>query len=80
MSSMVEIANRIDNIGLLHEKSNQRGWWYTFLKTFMEFLDLSIYPKKFQGKQAFTPENTSKLCGFWPWKFQGQKPRPIEIT
>ena len=30
----------------------------------MEFLDLSIYPKKFQGKQAFTPENTSKLCGF----------------
>ena len=32
MSSMVKIANKINNIGLLQEKSKQRGWEYTFLK------------------------------------------------
>ena len=45
----------------------------------MEFLNLSLYHKKFQRKQAFTPRNSAKLCDT-PWKFQGQKPRPMGIT
>ena len=45
----------------------------------MEFLNLSLYHKKFQRKQAFIPGNSAKLCDT-PWKFQGQKPRPMEIT
>ena len=45
----------------------------------MEFLNLSLYPKKFQRKQAFTPGNSAKLC-HTPWKFHGQKPRLMEIT
>ena len=48
MSSMVKVANKIDNIGLFQEN--------IFSETSLEFLDLSLYPKKFQRKQAFTSE------------------------
>ena len=51
---------------------------YNSLKNPLEFLDLSLYPWKFQGKQAVAPRNSAKLCDT-PWKFQGQKPRPMEI-
>ena len=80
MSSMVNIANKIDNVGLSQEKSIQGGWGYTFLtpcpSLLIEILVLSLCPKKFQ---PFTSGNSAKLCDT-SWKFQGKKPRPIEIT
>ena len=79
LSSVIKITKKIDNFGLLQEKTKQRGWGYTFLKTPLECLDLSFYPKKFQRKQAFTPGNSAKLYDT-PWKCQGQKPRAMEIT
>ena len=57
---------------------NRWDWEYTFLKKPLEFLDLSLYPWKFQRKQAFTPRNSAKLYDI-PWKIQGQKSRPMEI-
>ena len=48
-----------------------------FRKPALKLLDLSLYPKKFQRKQAFTPGNSAKLCDT-PRKFQVQKPRPLE--
>ena len=47
----------------------------TFWKSPVKFFNLSLYPKKVQRKQAFTPGNSAKLCDT-PWKFQGPKPRP----
>ena len=47
----------------------------TFWKPPAEFFDLSLYSKKVQRKQAFTPGNSAKLCDT-PWKFQGPKPGP----
>ena len=47
----------------------------TFWKPPVEFFDLSLYSKKVQRKQAFTPGNSTKLCDT-PWKFQGPKPGP----
>ena len=44
----------------------------------MEILDLSLYPKKFWRKKAYTPGNSANLFDT-PWKFLSQKPRPIEI-
>ena len=49
-----------------------------FWKTFVEFLDLSLFPKKCQRKQAFTPWNSSKLFDSL-WKSQGQKPRTMKV-
>ena len=43
-----------------------------------KFEDLLLYPKKFRRKEAFTPGNSANLSDT-PWKFQGQKPRPMEI-
>ena len=42
----------------------------------MEFLNLSLYPQKFQRKQGFTPTlgNSAELC-CTSCKFQGQKPK-----
>ena len=37
-----------------------------------------IFPWKFQRKGSFTRGNSAKLCDT-PWKFQGQKPRPMKI-
>ena len=53
---------------------------YTFLIKPLEFLCLSLYlyPLKFQRKQSFTPRNSTELC-YTSWKFQGQKPRPMEM-
>ena len=48
-----------------------------FRKPALKLLDLSLYPKKSQRKQAFTPGNSAKLCDT-PRKFQVQKPRPLE--
>ena len=45
----------------------------------LKFLDLSLYLYKFWRKQAFTPGNSAKLSAT-SWKFQGQKPRPKEIS
>ena len=50
-----------------------------FWKPPTKFLDLSLYPMKFQRKQASTPGNSAKFCDT-PWKFQNQKPRSMEIT
>ena len=45
------------------------------LKKPAEFLGLWIYPWKFQIKQSFTPAKYRSSS----WKFQDQKPRPMEI-
>ena len=47
-------------------------------KSPLEILDLSLYPKKLHRKKTFTPGNSANLCDI-PWKFQSQKPRPMEI-
>ena len=55
---------------------------YTFvtpLPPSLEFLELSLYPKKFQRKQAFTPGNSAKLYDT-PCKFQGQKTHDLSCT
>ena len=55
--------------GLFHKKSKQ-GWGVEdilFWKAPLESLDLSLYPKKFQRKKAFTPGNSVNLCDT-PWK------------
>ena len=44
----------------------------------LEFLGFSLYPWKFQRKQAFTSGNSAKLSDT-PWKFQGQKPIPMKF-
>ena len=49
-----------------------------FGKAPLEILDLSQYPKKFRRKKAFNPGNSANLCDTL-WKFQSQKPRPMEI-
>ena len=49
-----------------------------FWKRPLKFLDLSLYPWKFQTKWRFTPGNSTKSC-YTHWNFQGQKPRPMEI-
>ena len=49
-----------------------------FWKRFLEFLDLSLYPWKFQTKWNFIPENSNKSC-HTHWNFQSQKPRPMEF-
>ena len=47
-------------------------------KGLLEFLDLSLFPWKFQANWSFTPGNSTKSC-YTHWNFQGQKPRPMEI-
>ena len=47
-------------------------------KRSLEFLDLSLFPWKFQTNWSFTPGNSTKSC-YTHWNFQGQKPRPMEI-
>ena len=64
-----------DALGYCSKNSN-RGVEDTFLKTLLEFLDSSLYPKKFQRKQEFTPGSSATLCDT-PWKFH--KPRSMEI-
>ena len=54
------------------------GWGHTFLKNAPIILDLSGRPYKFWRKQAFIPGNSAKLFDT-PWKFQHQKPTPMEI-
>ena len=50
-----------------------------FWKSPLVFLDLSLYPWKFQTKWSFTPGNSNKSC-HTHWNFQGQKPRPMEFA
>ena len=44
------------------KKSNRASWRYTFLKSPLEYLHLSLYPCKFKTKKAFTTGNSAKLC------------------
>ena len=41
----------------------------------LRIFSLSFYPQK---SRAFTPASSAKFCDT-PWKFQGQKPRPMKI-
>ena len=59
-------------------QSGDVGWKNTASKKPVEFLGLILCPWKFQPKQTFTPGNSAELC-YTPSKFQGQKPRPLEI-
>ena len=49
------------------------------MKHLLEFFIFLLYPWKFQTKQSSTLGCSTKLCSI-PWKFQGQKQRPIEIS
>ena len=55
-----------------------RGWGHTFMRKSLETLCLLLYLWKFHKKQSFNPEYSPKSC-YSLWKFQSQKPRPIEI-
>ena len=82
--------------GLFQKKEPNRegGWWHTFLKKPLELfwlfsvpLEISgktkLHPWKFSQKETLkssTPENLVKYVCYTPWKFQGQKPRPLEIS
>ena len=57
-------------MGYSRKKNRGRG-----LRTFF-FL---LYSWKFKTKQSSTPGNSTKL-GWMPWKFQGQKPRPLALS
>ena len=50
----------------------------TLLESPLEILDMSLYPKKFRRKKAFTPGNSANLFDN-PWKLQSKKTRPMEI-
>ena len=65
-------------IGLFQKKSKQGGLDILFWKSPLEILDLSLYPKKFQRKKAFTLGNSVNLSATH-WKFLKQKPRPMGI-
>ena len=68
----------VSRYGLFQKNPNRGGGYgYIRLKKIV-ILDLSLYPWKFQRKQAFTSGNSAKLSDT-PWKFQGQKQRPLEI-
>ena len=63
-----------------NQKGMGRGWWkdILFLKNLLEVLGFLLYPWNFRTKQSFTPGNSAKLC-YTPWRFQCQKPRPVEV-
>ena len=61
-------------MGCSRKKNNRRGEGLTPPVIF-HFFTLSL---KFQTKQSSSPGNSTKLCQI-SWKFQGQKPRPLEI-
>ena len=66
-------------LGYSRKNPNKGCWGHTFFwKRPLEFVDLSLYPWKFQTKWSFTPGNSTKSC-YTHWIFQGQKPRPMEI-
>ena len=65
-------------MGYSRKKTKKGDWGHTFLKKPLEFFSFLLYLWKFQTKQSSTPGNSAKLC-FIPWKFQAQKPRPLEI-
>ena len=48
----------------------------TLLKSPLEILDMSLYPKKFRREKAFTPGNSANLCDN-PWKFQSNPYKKI---
>ena len=67
--------NQMKN-GLFQKKSKHQG--YNFLKKPLEFFIFLLYPWKFQTKQSSAHGYSTKLCQI-PWKFQGQKQKPLEI-
>ena len=45
----------------------------------LEFLDLSLFPWKFQTNWSFTPGNSTKSC-YTHWNFQGQSQDPWKFN
>ena len=64
------------NMGYSRKKCKRLG--HTFSKKTLKFLGLSFYPCKFQTKKSFILGSSAKWC-YSLWKFQDQKPRPMEI-
>ena len=60
------------------EKKSKQVLKIIFLTKNPRIFNLSLYFQKFHRKQAFTPENSTKLYNT-SQKFQGQKMRPMEI-
>ena len=67
------------DIRLFRKKTKQGRLRTYFFENPLEFFFFFLYPWKFQTKQSSTPGNSTKLRQI-PWKFQGQKPRPLEIS
>ena len=53
------------------EENPNRIWGHTILKSFSEYLGLSLCPWILWKKQSFTSRDFAKLC-YTPWNFQGQ--------
>ena len=62
------------------EKNQTEGLRTYFLNSPipLEMLGFLLHPCEFQTKQSFTLRNSTKFCET-PRKFQGLKPRPLEI-
>ena len=64
-------------MGLFQKKNKQKGLRTYFFETLPGIVYL-VYRWKFRTNQSHTPGNCAKLH-YIPWKFQDQKPRPLEI-
>ena len=74
-------------LGFFRKNPNKGGWGHTFWKKNrnfkfrslpLEILTFLFYSWHFWTKQSFPLGNSKKMC-YTPWKFQSQKPTPIEI-
>ena len=71
---------RISSIGLSQKKKQTGGGWgYNFLKKNPRNFRFVTLPVEIPEKTSIHPWKFSKTLSDTPWKFQIQKPRPMEI-
>ena len=58
---------------------NRKGWGHNFWKKTPGIFRLVTLPLEVPDKMKLIPGNSTKLC-YTHWNFQGQKPRPMEIS
>ena len=69
-SSSVRVDFKMESV-LGHSRKNLNRKKGKNGKRPLEFLDLSLYPWKFQTKWSFTPGNSTKLC-YIHWNFRSK--------
>ena len=78
ISSIVNISNKIVNVGLFQEKSKQGGWRYTFLKTPLEFLACHFILRYSRENKLSTLEILQNfVTPLVNFKFKNQEPRKL---